>query len=141
MKKTFLISTLSLVSLLILTTSASAGINDRLAKQHRRIHNGVHDGSLTRSETKALKREQRRIHDLKERFLRNGRLSRNERRSLNRKLDHASDHIYRLKHNKRNRYTHDRRRDCEYGHRARYPYRGPQTRNFYSFKYYEYGDD
>lgn len=153
MKKTFLISTLALLSLLILTADAFAGINKRLAKQHRRIHNGIHDGSLTRSETKALKREQRRIHDLKERFLRNGHLSRNERQNLNRKLDRASDHIYRLKHNKRNRYTYDRHRrydrhhgkrkyhDHNYGYQGWYPFWSPRTDSFYGFKYYEYGDD
>lgn len=153
MKKTFLISALTLVYLVILSASAFAGINNRLAKQHRRIHNGIHDGSLTRSEAKSLKREHRKIRDLRERFLRNGHLSRNERQSLNRKLDRASDHIYRLKHNKRFRHKHRHYRDCDRYHWGRgyqrhddddhawYPFGSSRTGSFYGFRYYKYGDD
>lgn len=91
----------------------------RLDRQHLRIKQGVRSGELTRKEARRLRKQQRHIARLESRFLRDGYLNRHERRTLRRKLDAASDRIYRLKHN-------DRYRDhsaAPYTHGERYGYR------------------
>ncbi|MDJ0739346.1 MAG: hypothetical protein QNJ91_06495 [Gammaproteobacteria bacterium] len=79
-------------------------LEQRLDRQHYRIKQGVRSGELTRKEAKRLRRQQRHIAKLERRFYRDGYLDHHERRALRRKLNAASDRIYRLKHNDRVRY-------------------------------------
>ena len=76
-------------------------ISDRQIVQQKRIHQGIRSGELTRCEIRHLEMEQHRIHRLKKRAWRDGWLTTGERLRLERRQDHASRHIYRLKHNKR----------------------------------------
>ena len=78
----------------------------RLDRQHGRIQHGIRNGELTRKEAKRLREQQRHIAKLERRFQRDGYLDRHERRTLRRELDHASQRIYRLKHNDRYRGRH-----------------------------------
>jgi hypothetical protein len=75
----------------------------RLDRQHWRIKQGIRSGELTRKEVKRLRKQQRQIAKAERRFSRDGYLDPRERRHLRRKLDDASDRIYRLKHNDRYR--------------------------------------
>jgi len=78
-------------------------IEHRLDRQKWRIKQGVRSGELSRHETKRLRKQHRRIVKMKHRFLHDGYLNRHERRKLERKLNAASDRIYRLKHNNKQR--------------------------------------
>ena len=96
-----LAATLTL-GLLATSVPASADwIDGRQAAQRERIRDGVHSGALTRGEAQRLRRQQRRIRRLEERFAQDGHLSRHERRKLNRALDRSSRRIARAKHNDR----------------------------------------
>jgi len=75
----------------------------RIDRQNQRIRHGIRNGELTRHEAKRLRREQRRIARMEHRFSDDGYLDRHERRKLHRRLNKASDRIYRLKHNERYR--------------------------------------
>ena len=83
-----------------------AKVDVRQDRQWRRIKRGIRSGELSRKEAKKLKRQQRRIAGLKQAFLDDGRLSRKERHILMDRLDAASERIYRLKHNDRERGYH-----------------------------------
>lgn len=103
----------------------------RQERQHDRIRHGIRSGELTRKEAKRLLKQQRHIAKLERRFERDGHLDRHERRTLRRKLDSASQRIYRLKHNDRYRDRrhagHHRRDDHEgrhHGYRSHDGYRG-----------------
>ena len=87
----------------------------RQERQHDRIRHGIRNGELTRKEAKRLLKQQRRIAKLEHRFELDGHLDRAERRTLRRKLDAASQRIYRLKHNDRVRY-YEPRRHAGHGH-------------------------
>jgi len=76
----------------------------KLDRQHWRIKKGIRSGQLTHREAKRLRKQHRRIANLKYHFKQDGYLDRYERRTLNRKLNRASDRIYRLKHNDQYRY-------------------------------------
>ena len=89
----------------------------RQERQHDRIRHGIRNGELTRKEAKRLLKQQRRIAKLEHRFELDGHLDRAERRTLRRKLDAASQRIYRLKHNDRYREHRYRGRDGHAGHR------------------------
>jgi hypothetical protein len=88
------------------------GIGERLERQERRIEQGIRSGELTRREARALKREQRKLRSLVREFREDRLLGKRERRILTRKLDRASDNIYELKHNARDRDS--------FGHRDRW---------------------
>lgn len=90
----------------------------RLDRQHWRIEQGVRSGELTGREVKRLRKEQRHIAKTKRKFSRDGYLDRKERRQLRRKLNRASDRIYRLKQNERYRVGHQDR----YGRYDLYPF-------------------
>ena len=90
----------------------------RLDRQHLRIKQGVRSGELTRKEAKRLRKQHRRIARLENKFWNDGHLTRHERRTLRRKLDAASDRIYRLKHN--DRYRGDKVAPYTYGDRYGY---------------------
>ena len=105
MKKTAAILTIAAVIGAAGAGSAWAGrISERQANQHRRISHGIFSGSLTRQEARFLMKEQRRIRQARHRAWADGHLSRNERYRLEKYQDRASRNIYRLKHNRRNRW-------------------------------------
>ena len=84
----------------IFADAAMAGrIGRRQVRQHERIRQGVNSGQLTCRETRMLMREQRRIQKAKIRAFHDGELTPRERLRIEKKLDVASRHIYRLKHN------------------------------------------
>ena len=83
----------------------------RQDRQHRRIQKGIRSGELTRKEAQRLRKQQRRIEKMADRFTYDGYLDRRERRELKRRLNAASDRIYRLKHNDRYRFDRKRRHD------------------------------
>ena len=90
------------------TNNASAGaIDERQQKQRWRIKQGIQSGELVRFEAKILKQEQRRIKVAKRYARSDGRFTRKERRHIMRMQDHASRHIYRLKHNHIRRHWRD----------------------------------
>jgi hypothetical protein len=83
---------------------AQAGANGRERLQRVRIEQGVGDGSLTRGEARRLGREQVRIERAERRFRADdGHLGPRERAQLDRRLDRASHHIHRARHNERER--------------------------------------
>ena len=110
MKKMIIITILVMIYGFLFANQALAGvIEKRSLKQRLRIRQGILSGELTRSEAKILRREQRRIRIVTERAWADGKLTRRERRRIKRMQNHASRHIYRLKHN-------DIRRHWRYRH-------------------------
>ena len=96
--------TMMLLSGLLFADSALAGrVKKRQVRQKKRIHQGVRSGELTRGETKALKKEQRRIQKAKRRARSDGKVTKKERARLEHMQDRSSRHIYRAKHNERDR--------------------------------------
>jgi hypothetical protein len=106
MKKLTAVSLLGIaVALFGLAVSAEAApINGRQANQHARIHQGVHDGSLTYREAARLGREQRAIAREGAYFRRDGVLGPWERAKLQHDLNRASRHIYIERHDAQRRY-------------------------------------
>ena len=79
------------------------GINTRQKRQHQRIRQGVRSEELTRRETVRLRNEQRDIRQEEREAKSDGDVTRQERRSIHREQNQASRHIYRAKHNRRDR--------------------------------------
>ncbi len=79
------------------------GVNQRQKRQHQRIRQGVRSEELTRRETVRLRNEQRDIQQEKREAKSDGDVTRQERRSIHREQNQASRHIYRAKHNRRDR--------------------------------------
>lgn len=71
--------------------------------QQKRIVQGVRSGELTRGELRRLGREQHSIRHERREAWADGELSRSERRDIFREQNQASRHIYRAKHNRRDR--------------------------------------
>ena len=94
----------------------TVSINHMERNQAHSIQQGINSGELTRHEARVLRREQRNIHQLKRRFLRDGHLSRGERRALSHRYASASRHIYRLKHNRDRNYAYGHRGHTPWGH-------------------------
>ena len=90
------------VVLALFTTAASAQRGHDVVTRHR-IHNGFHDGQLTRGERFRLQRNQAHFRHERRRALRDGRLTMSERRRLNHIKRHDSRRIYAMKHNTRRR--------------------------------------
>jgi len=80
--------------------AAFAGkIGKRQVNQQKRIHQGVKSGELTCRETRALEREQYNVQKYKAKAFKDGKVTPKERNRLKRKQNHASRHIYKMKHN------------------------------------------
>ena len=71
--------------------------------QHRRIAGGVHNGELTRMETRQLAKQQREIRREKREARADGVVTAGERREIRKDRRHANRNIYRKKHNRRMR--------------------------------------
>ena len=94
---------ISLLGLIFGTQAMAGKIEQRQARQHKRIWQGIANGQLTRYEARNLWHEQRRIQWIKKSFWRDGRLNRWERGHLFLWLDKADKHIFQLKHNSRHK--------------------------------------
>lgn len=78
-------------------------ISHRQKHQQQRIGQGVRSGELTARETIRLEREQRGIQLEKREAREDGVVTRAERRDIYREQNQASRHIWRAKHNNRDR--------------------------------------
>ncbi|MEZ5535490.1 MAG: hypothetical protein R3F02_07665 [Thiolinea sp.] len=87
-------------------------INNRQARQNRRINQGVRSGELVNWEERELRQEQRQIRKAERRMRSDGCMSRPEFNRLMSRLDRASDRIYQLKNNhlRRGHFNHRRHR-------------------------------
>ncbi len=110
MKKIFSILTAISFSLVLSTIafaqepgSRTPGIRKRQINQQQRIGQGVRSGELTRREVRILEKEQREINQDKREAKSDGAVTRRERREIHRDQNQASRHIYRGKHNNRDR--------------------------------------
>ncbi len=79
------------------------GIRKRQVNQQRRITQGIFSDELTRGEYRRLEKEQRGINREEREAKADGIVTRGERREIHREQDQASRHIYRAKHNNRDR--------------------------------------
>jgi uncharacterized membrane protein len=79
------------------------GIKRRQHHQQKRIVHGVRSGELTRREASRLRREHREIRQDVREIKSDGDVTRRERIKIHREQNRASRHIYRAKHNKRDR--------------------------------------
>ena len=105
MKKFSMITTIALIITgFVFVNSASAGrAGKRQVNQQKRIHQGVKSGEITKKEFKHLEREQARLQKSKKRAFSDGKLTGREKLMLEHRQDKASRHIYRAKHNDRDR--------------------------------------
>ena len=90
---------LTIFSISINAQAQTARADVRQGAQRGRIHEGRHDGDLTRREAQLLNKEQRHIRRTEKRVKADGEVSARERVRLERKQDKASRHIRRAKHN------------------------------------------
>jgi hypothetical protein len=105
MKKMFsLLMVLGLLIGLAATTFAQTpGIKYRQRHQQRRIFRGVGSGEVTKGELRKLEKEQKEIQQDKKEARADGTVSLAERRAIHKEQNRASRHIYRAKHNRRDR--------------------------------------
>jgi hypothetical protein len=75
-------------------------INRRERREVQRINRGVHNGSLTRRETRRLAAQQARIRAHEARARSDGKVTGRERASIRRQERRASRNIYRQKHDR-----------------------------------------
>lgn len=80
------------------------GVNARQQNQHGRIRGGLHDGSLTRHESRDLRAEQKEIRAEERQYKSDGMLTRSERQDLQQDLNAASRHIYQERHDADRRF-------------------------------------
>jgi len=102
MKKLILLPAFLLVTVIAFSQDRTPRVNARQANQQTRIAQGQASGELTRSETKALRSEQRHIRRSERRAKSDGNVTMAERRRLDRKQDRANRHIRRAKNNQVN---------------------------------------
>lgn len=76
----------------------------RQAEQQQRIQQGVRSGELTKVEVRSLAREQREINQEIRQAHADGIVTPGERREIQQEQNQASRHIYRAKHNNRDRH-------------------------------------
>ena len=79
------------------------GIKHRQKNQQKRIGQGVRSGELTAGETIKLEKEQREIQQEKKEAKTDGVVTREERKEIHQDQNKASRHIYRAKHNRKDR--------------------------------------
>jgi CRISPR/Cas system-associated endoribonuclease Cas2 len=75
-------------------------IQQRMQNQERRIQQGVNSGTLTPKEAGKLEAREAKIKQDEARMKSDGQLTAKERKKLNKELDHASDRIYKQKHDR-----------------------------------------
>lgn len=101
MKKRIFVTSIMFSILLIFggTAFAARTVGQRQVKQQERISQGVRSGSINRHEFRELRRDQRRIQDVKRHARRDGYVSRREMNRIHRMQDRASGRIHRAKTN------------------------------------------
>jgi len=103
--KTKLFFLFAIVAGLGMSNVQAQAVQKRSKHERTRIKQGVHNGELTRAETKRLANEQRNIHqDIRSAKMDDGKIGPHERREINRDQARASRHIYRAKHNSYERF-------------------------------------
>jgi hypothetical protein len=75
----------------------------RQVEQQQRIGQGIRSGELTKREVRGLEKEQRDIHQEIRESKSDGVVTGAERRDIHQEQNQASRHIYRAKHNRRDR--------------------------------------
>ena len=95
--------------------TATPRVEQREAKQERRIEQGEQSGQLTRREAKRLQAEQGRVERAEDKAKADGKVTAQEHARLNHMQDRASRDIYREKHDRQRaeraeRAEHGRRR-------------------------------
>jgi len=90
----------------------TAKVDRRQENQLSRIRDGRRSGSLTKRETRKLKKTQNKIDRMEYRYAKDGHIDKRERRKLNKALERSSHRIYKLKHNDVYRGS----RDLTYNH-------------------------
>jgi lipopolysaccharide export LptBFGC system permease protein LptF len=109
MKKMF--SILTAISLSIVLSAAAFAqdgtktpvARKRQGNQQRRIARGVRSGELKKGEVKKLQKEQKEINQEKKEAKEDGVVTAEERKDIQKEQNQASRHIYRAKHNRRDR--------------------------------------
>jgi uncharacterized protein (DUF3084 family) len=79
------------------------GVRKRQINQQKRIGQGVRSGELTKKEVKKLEHEQREINQEKKEAKADGTVTAEERKEIHKEQNQARRHIYRAKHNRRDR--------------------------------------
>jgi hypothetical protein len=79
------------------------GARKRQNEQQQRIRQGVRSGELTKGEVRSISKEQRGINQEIRESKSDGIVTRAERRDIWQEQNQASRHIYRKKHNNRDR--------------------------------------
>jgi len=79
------------------------GIKQRQKNQQKRIGQGVRSGELTAKETIKLEKEQKEIQQDKKEARSDGAVTKEERKDIHKEQNKSSRHIYRAKHNKKDR--------------------------------------
>jgi len=79
------------------------GIKQRQKNQQKRIGQGVRSGELTAKETIRLEKEQKEIQQEKKEAKSDGSVTKEERKEIHQDQNKASRHIFRAKHNKKDR--------------------------------------
>lgn len=105
MKKFFMLMVLFAVGFVFVAPSVVADpglqsprLDQRERNQEKRINEGVSNGSLTKEEAQALRKEQEKIRNKKQKMKKDGKLTNEERKELNRDLNVSSKSIYKEKH-------------------------------------------
>lgn len=83
--------------------TATPGVTDRQVNQQKRIKQGVNNGELTKAETIELQKQQRRINKSKKAAKADGVVTNKEKVGIHARQNHASNNVYRKKHNGRDR--------------------------------------
>ncbi len=106
MKQKILFAAL-IVALTGFTTQVSAQYNNRndyKTNHQKRIHNGVHNGELTRNEARHLRMREAKLRHDKKMAMRDGKITRREMRQLKKAERRNNVAIYNYKHNRNKRY-------------------------------------
>lgn len=111
MKKIAAIIVLSLPALALAQSAATPRVDQRQAKQEKRIAQGVRSGSLTEREAARLDRGQDHVEKLEDQAKADGKVTPKERARLSRAQDRQSIAIARQKHDRQTDRDHDGRVD------------------------------
>ncbi len=98
MKKLISALLCSFAVLLPLTAHAEE-VNNRLYRQEQRLYNGVRQGTVTRRESRMVRRQLNAIKASRYGHMRNGTYTPAVQRRLNSRLDNASTKLYRVRSN------------------------------------------
>ena len=80
--------------------TATPNVSKRQVKQQQRIGKGVRSGELTKGETVALQKQQKRINKSKKAAKADGKVSRRERAAIHKRQNAANRNIARKKNNR-----------------------------------------